>query len=273
MGEGVPLRRVLQVDHRAVVADHVGGALDLLADREVHVGPAVGAAGRGDLRRVPARVQDVAARQIQRQAEAEGQALPHLGDALAHLLGGEQVQAPQLVVGAEITPGRALGPPGPAERHGVGLRHGRAPRSGIDPDTAARAFLTCLPPFFEAVGPHRAVPGTNLGRSGAARKSAGGQRGRRETPPHPRAGRGANDSPETSPAPRRPPLVIRPAPATVDAKPTNKECGRSERKHRCPTPRAPTPGASRSGACCPRCWRRARCLRGRRGPPIRSGSG
>ena len=57
-------------------------------------GPAVGAAGRGDLRRVAARVQDVAARQVQRQAEAEGQALPHLGDALAHLLGGEQVQAP-----------------------------------------------------------------------------------------------------------------------------------------------------------------------------------
>ena len=74
----------------------------------VHVRPAV-AQRRPQHRRMAARVEHVAARVVERQAQAEGQALAHFGDALLHLLRREQVQPAELVVGPEIAPGRASG--------------------------------------------------------------------------------------------------------------------------------------------------------------------
>ena len=49
-----------------------------------------------------------AARQVERQAEAEGAAVLHLCDALEHLLGCEEVEPTELIVLAPVTPGRAL---------------------------------------------------------------------------------------------------------------------------------------------------------------------
>src|ERR1051326_3776834 len=61
-----------------------------------------------------ARIEQAAAGIIERQAETEAQALAHLGDALLDLLGGEQVEAAELIVRPEIAPGRTLGTALPA---------------------------------------------------------------------------------------------------------------------------------------------------------------
>src|SRR6266487_3160454 len=89
-----------------------------------------------------ARVERIAARIVERQAETEAQALAHLGDALLDLFGRQQVEPAELVVRAEIAPGRALGPLLPPRR-----------RIHVDrsPDQNAPAFDT-LDAGFRASG-------------------------------------------------------------------------------------------------------------------------
>ena len=120
--EAVPLRRVLQVQHGQVVADHVAVPRVVVGQPVDHVGAAV-AHRRPEHRRMTARVQRVAARQVERQRQAEGQPLADLGHALPHLLRPDQVQSPELVVGAEVAPVRTLRTAHPAR--GVGSVVGR----------------------------------------------------------------------------------------------------------------------------------------------------
>jgi hypothetical protein len=122
MGEAVPLGRVLQVQDDEVVADHVGRVGDLLAEAEVEVRPRA-PERRADHRRVAARVQDIAAGTFERQRQAEGQPLAHLGHALAHLLRREEVEAAELVVRAEIAPGRSMRSALPARVRHARLSH------------------------------------------------------------------------------------------------------------------------------------------------------
>ena len=123
VGERVPLRRVLQRER-----DHVVGPdVDVLGIAELrhlaHVdvvegrGIALHVLGRGETRRVPALVQDRAAREVERQAQAEADAGLDLADPLEDLLGREQVDASELVVVAPVAPGRALRALRPPLRH------------------------------------------------------------------------------------------------------------------------------------------------------------
>ena len=107
MGERVPLRRILQRQDHAIVARHVHEQRVDRVGEEVEP-PAVLVAGRRQHRRQAARVQHVAARQVERQAEAEGKAFLHFGDAFQHLLGRDEVQPAELIVIAPIAPGRAF---------------------------------------------------------------------------------------------------------------------------------------------------------------------
>ena len=124
--ERVPLRRVLQRERHRVVGPHVDVARApvlrdvLLVDVVEGRGVAVEVLGRreptGGYRRwfsaVPPGI-------VERQAQAEADAGLDLAHALEHLLGGEQVDAAELVVVAPVAPGgagRALLPP---LRHGV----------------------------------------------------------------------------------------------------------------------------------------------------------
>ena len=52
-------------------------------------------------------MQDVAARIVERQREAEGAAFADFRDALKHLLGRDQVEPSNLVIGAELAPIRS----------------------------------------------------------------------------------------------------------------------------------------------------------------------
>ena len=89
-----------------VVADHVRAVLHQLRKAEVEVDAAL--AQRGPQHRRMARwMQHVAARIVQRQAQAERAAVAHFGHALPHLLRRDQVQPTQLVVRAEVSPGGA----------------------------------------------------------------------------------------------------------------------------------------------------------------------
>ena len=81
MGEAVPLRRILQRHLDDVVADHVDQFRVLAGERVGDVGHAVALVGN-QARRMAARVDDRAARIIERQAEAENPAFLHLGNAL-----------------------------------------------------------------------------------------------------------------------------------------------------------------------------------------------
>ena len=106
MGEAVPLRRILQRQHHHVVADDVRVLRVLAADGIVEIRQAT-ANRRPELWRMAARIELVAAGIIERQRETEAPAVLHLGDALQHLLGRDEVEAPQLIVGTEIAPGGA----------------------------------------------------------------------------------------------------------------------------------------------------------------------
>ena len=64
-----------------------------------------------------ARVEHVAAGIVERQAEAEGDALSHLGRRLQPLFRRQKIDPPELIVGPEIAPVRALGPLGPTFVH------------------------------------------------------------------------------------------------------------------------------------------------------------
>ena len=103
MGEAVPLRRILQVDQRRVVADDVDVAGIDAFKREVEIG-LLAAPGVAELRRVAARVDCVAARIVERQAEAERHAFADLGRGAAHALGRQQVEPAELIVRAELAP-------------------------------------------------------------------------------------------------------------------------------------------------------------------------
>ena len=113
VGERVPLGRVLQRQGDHVVGPHV----DVLRVPEVvhlaHVdvvegaGVAVHVLGRREDRRVAPLVQGGPAGVVERQAQAEADAGLDLADALEDLLGGEQVDAAELVVVAPVAPGRA----------------------------------------------------------------------------------------------------------------------------------------------------------------------
>ena len=108
MGERVPLRRILQRQDHAIVARHVDEQRVDGLGVEVEA-PAVLVAGRRQHRRQAPRVQHIAARQVERQAEAERQAFLHLGDAFEHLRRRDEVQPAELIVVTPIAPGRAFG--------------------------------------------------------------------------------------------------------------------------------------------------------------------
>jgi hypothetical protein len=124
VGERVPLGRVLQREGHHVVGPDVDvlrvAEIGHLAHVDVVEGGrvAVHVLGRRDDRGMAALVEDGPAGEVERQAQAERQAGLHLADALEHLLGGEQVDATELVVVAPVTPGRAFRPLDPALRHG-----------------------------------------------------------------------------------------------------------------------------------------------------------
>jgi hypothetical protein len=103
VGERVPLRRVLQRHQHLVVADHVGHVLVVFVERPAEELLAV-ALRRRDARRIAARIEHRAAGIVERQREAEGLALLHLGDALQHLLARHVVHPPALIVVAEFAP-------------------------------------------------------------------------------------------------------------------------------------------------------------------------
>ena len=83
-----------------VVADNirVSGLLTFL--RMVEVGPAVAHRG-ADFRRKPARIERIAARSVQWQAEAKGSPFVNLRDTLARLPRRQQVEVAELVVLAD----------------------------------------------------------------------------------------------------------------------------------------------------------------------------
>ena len=124
--ERVPLRRVLQPERHLVVGPDVGEGVVALADLAHRLvvedlRGAVHVLGRREARRVAALVERGAAGEVERQAEAERDAVLDLADALEHLLGGDEVDAAELVVVAEIAPGGALRTLRPTLRHGVPL--------------------------------------------------------------------------------------------------------------------------------------------------------
>ena len=128
VGERVPLGRVLQRERD----DVVGPDVDVLRVAEVRhlahvdvvedVRRAVHVLGGGEARGMAALVQGGAAGEVEREAEAERASLLHLGHALQHLLGRHQVDAAELVVVAEVAPGRAIRTLRPS-RGGLAVRH------------------------------------------------------------------------------------------------------------------------------------------------------
>ena len=124
--ERVPLRRVLQPERHLVVGPDVVEAVVALAhlahgDVVEDLGIALHVLGRREARRVAPLVQRGAAREVERQAQAEGDAVLDLAHALEDLLGREQVDAAELVVVAPVAPGRAFRALRPPLRHGVPL--------------------------------------------------------------------------------------------------------------------------------------------------------
>ena len=101
MGEAVPLGRILQIHHGEVVAEHVGMARRAVVADEVRHAVAQ---RRPQHRREAARVEVVAARQIERQAQAEILPGLHLRDPLQHLLRRDVIHPATLVVGPELAP-------------------------------------------------------------------------------------------------------------------------------------------------------------------------
>ncbi|MNR10636.1 hypothetical protein D3C85_1268980 [compost metagenome] len=107
VGQGVPLGGVLEAEQHLVVADDIGRGRVHLGQREVHVRRVVAESG-AQLGRMAARIELVAARVVQWQREAEAAPRLDLARALEHLLGADQVDAPQLIVRTEIAPVGAL---------------------------------------------------------------------------------------------------------------------------------------------------------------------
>ena len=59
-------------------------------------------------------MEDIAAGIVEGQREAERAAFADFGDALKHLLGRDQVEPPNLVIGAELAPVRLIRPVAPS---------------------------------------------------------------------------------------------------------------------------------------------------------------
>src|SRR3546814_20987706 len=74
MGEAVPLRGVLQTQQHRIVADHIGQLRVFPGERQIEVRQAV-ALGREVPRREAPRAQVATARQVERQGQAEPEAL------------------------------------------------------------------------------------------------------------------------------------------------------------------------------------------------------
>ncbi len=114
VGQRVPLGRVLQRQRDHVVGPHVDvlgvaevghlAHVDVVEDARV----ALHVLGRRQPRRRAPLVEGGAAREVERQAEAEADAGLDLAHALEDLLRREQVDAAELVVVAPVAPGRAV---------------------------------------------------------------------------------------------------------------------------------------------------------------------
>ncbi|GAN72585.1 hypothetical protein Apmu_0011_32 [Acidiphilium multivorum AIU301] len=100
-------------------------------------------------------VQQVAARKIERQAEAEHEPLPDLGHSLENLFPGDQVETPPLIVGSEIAPVRSLRPMAPARFRHVILPYAFLAAGGDSPARPimhARTILSALLPISAPCG-------------------------------------------------------------------------------------------------------------------------
>ena len=117
MRERVPVGGILGVQHRRVVADEIGRVGIVVGDAIVHPRPSV-AQRRAQDRRKTARAQHVAARPVERQAQAERDPFANLAHARPHALGRQEVQAAELVVGPEVAPVRSFRSAAPSLRHG-----------------------------------------------------------------------------------------------------------------------------------------------------------
>jgi hypothetical protein len=104
VGQAVPLGAVLQMHDHQIVANHIGATGVITPHLVVEIGFAIAQGGTQD-RGQASRVQHIAARHIQGQAQVEGQARFDLGHALQHFFRGQQVHAAVLVVRAEVAPG------------------------------------------------------------------------------------------------------------------------------------------------------------------------
>ena len=112
VGQGVPLRGVLQREGHHVVGPHVDvlgispvlhlAHADVVEDGRL----ALHALGGGDHRRVAALIEGGSPGVVERQAEAEADTGLDLAYTLQHLVRGEQVDAPELVVLPPVAPGR-----------------------------------------------------------------------------------------------------------------------------------------------------------------------
>src|SRR5215469_14078299 len=118
--ERVPLRRVLQPERHHVVGPDVdqSPADRVLGDDvEERVGLILHVLGRPRDRGIPALVQRRPAGEVKRQAQREAETRLHLPYALQHLLLGNEVDTPKLIVLAPVTPRGAVGPLRPSFRH------------------------------------------------------------------------------------------------------------------------------------------------------------
>jgi len=107
----------LGVDSHRVVARKISPALVLITHRKIDEGVTAGARRDGPLRRKPRRNEKIASRQIKRQAQAESDALPDLLSGFASAFGRNEIETPDLIVVAEVSPVRMFRTNFPALGH------------------------------------------------------------------------------------------------------------------------------------------------------------
>src|ERR1700733_517534 len=108
MTERIPLRGILRVEGHRIVTRKISPALVLVAHRKVDEVVTTGARRDCPFRRKPLRNEKIAAREIEWQAQTESDALPHLLGGFAPTFGRNEVEAPDLIVVAEISPVRVF---------------------------------------------------------------------------------------------------------------------------------------------------------------------
>jgi hypothetical protein len=113
---------MLSVKHGDVIADHIGELRIMSLKLVVDVRVAVSTSGLKH-RRVPPRVEEIARWDIKREAEAEAQPVAHFGDTLSHLLRGQEIETPALVVRTEVAPVRTRRAPDPSRAGPARRRH------------------------------------------------------------------------------------------------------------------------------------------------------